>query len=395
MFELQSLGQAHSSKGEVDTAEAIFKRQIAVIRSILSAKYSYTADQYNADSGTGGYHTDDSIVEGSPDANTADSSINGTYIRRRTLLINSHLFAIYCLRSIEKQRNNGGEAAQYSKEAQYIRSLQKKLLKHEDADTVFALIYGANKISEGGAEAVMRNSGTRNPPKGSGGSAPTIIVESDSVGLARPTSVSALAPCTDALSKSVFKLEKQFKIGVASSEDHRFYDLLMDLLSIVVSMRCKVRNRCMCFSKLRKKTPVSGKMSLDMVERLCNSSRDIILCRDLIQKSLLLVEDNIVVIEGIIQSNGENDELIGERLSDVAALSSGVRKFADSVQSALLEVSGVDLVLPLVNGKETVDITGYVEKVENNQKAVSMCFQSCDVLRTELKDIGITVEDLG
>jgi hypothetical protein len=378
VFELQALGQAHAANADNDTAEIIFKKELELIKVILRGKYSHSIDKHKDSAESGGGSS-----SGSSGGRSAELSSDATYSRRRAGLLQAHLFAVQQLGRIEKLRNNAIMVAQYGKEAQRIRIIQKELDSNVSKDDFFSQLY-----SESSCGSSTRNSGIKSgmtnirdglKRKGDAhshatGSDITIEVSSgnsnsssDATGaggggrgggdFAFPDSEPAAAAVAVI---SHFKLGSRFSLGSGSSAHletgvNNYYETLMQLLTIVVQLRGDIRSHCAVFkravkvyrkacSNFEKGRSLEIILSSEAVETLHESMTAISCCVGHTKRQFESIDTSISVIRAAAAHSASIDtttstttttaELSDTRLQDLNTLQNGLAVFRQKVLAA-------------------------------------------------------------
>lgn len=371
VFELQALGQAYLSDKDNVMAESIFKRQIEVIKTILSAKYTYIVDRHKYNN-VSSYHLDDDsiIIDGVLAAKVTDDYVDRTYLRRRSALVNSHLFAVHSLRNIEKQKNNGPGVARYAKEARHVKSIQKELLCDASNDTFFSRMY-AVRLDDVEVVSGAFLCGAAPPPTDS--NCIDVSLLSDPHGLFGNST------------KALFKIQSKFRLAAlpgSKNNNCNIYNQMLKLFTEVVSFRCSIRNKCVHFMKAAKSL-TKGQFSLE-IRRGFDGLDD---CEEFSKRRYNLLRDmGDTLKEMLSASNADNGR---ELFEEIDLLLSAVRRFSDAQFSENI----INLPQDSLLTEEFLKSPQFLEAIQTSLERVSVLFKLSDDLRVVLAKMGVSIED--
>ncbi len=344
------MGQAHLEKGDQVAAELVFLRECHLIEEILAV--------VDTDISVSSYTADDELTV------KFDSEIsklsNSLIQQRQNVLLNALLFATYCLRNISKQKGDTDKTANYTAEAQCIRNRQKYL-------ATFGLLPSANlSLSE--------------PTETVGNSRVTIVNSNNSA--KTNISQSLFAQCILEDNSDIFFLRS---ISL-------FRENICNFLEEIISFRYSVRACCAQFirsvkkvksTKITEEALQQGKVSYENFKNLYNIT-------DLAVSSNCNLKSMVFKIRKLLEDVDILRDTYEERIAVLDKILVMVQKIVDASNSNCdfkvvpLDTSRCDQSLRMFDDNQCKSALFYA----------NLLLKACDLLRQELKSVGVIIEDL-
>ena len=398
-------------------ARDIFSKELDLIKEVLFAKYNHSISYRET---TKSEYTSDEVIEGinEPLINESDINIGDTYAHRRTMLVKSQLFAVYCLRKISSTYKSGTDTKRYSKMAKIIRVWQKKMKDNDNIDFNEGLVElyseietlsGCEQLSAGLKQ--VEKSGHFLRASNIASISPVEIVcslDSSSFGFGSSRNIKTLS--------SKFWFCNKFPFSVLASLNNYYYKEVIGVFSEVVELRLSIRIRCLAFNHSIKpfRKALFSDISKSSAEnlRLKSTSLDFMLstilqlnsCIFFLAKKCKLLTERI---EALIQrkiGNGR-ESTTDKAFSDLEYIINIVTSFRDEVDHVLgskhlIEVNqNLKDNEALISNKTCSDVGAIIMPHQLRHglicysQAVPLVLTECDNIRLKLKSIGVLVED--